>query len=166
MRVVRQARSRGIQVRVADVFRTPVLDDLLTSLAVAHLPENHLTKYKSTAATRLAKYCSDVMLKQSLMSRLNVGIGEIEDIAPATDFQSYVMFSGLLETRGYSNYLYVDLDSDVGLEQVSGALKGSRLRIASSAQRSFPTTRLRSTKLSREQVFWCSRGWYALKGPS
>jgi hypothetical protein len=128
MKVIRQATQQGIASRVADILRHPILEDLCvcleqgrndngkTELAVLQAPS------PSTAAARLAKYFGEDNMRHHVLSELNVTIGEVEDVVPATDFQASAISAGMLNTRGYSNYLQIDLEGHVRSDAIKSAL--------------------------------------------
>lgn len=105
-----------------DIYKNPVLSDLCVraekKLASASLSSSDTQALASNVPWQQA----NPALAEHIQSRLNITADGIEDVAPATDFQQIAVASGMLQTRGYSNYVQVDFPETLGFRRVSSAL--------------------------------------------
>jgi glutamate decarboxylase len=129
MKMIRHANLQGVASRAADIFQYPILADLCSCLEQRHrntedteevMPQSQST---STATERMAKYFGEVDMREYVLSMMQVTLEKVEDVVPATDFQASCVSAGLLDTRGYSNYLQIDLKGHVKFDAMESALR-------------------------------------------
>src|SRR3569833_63276 len=122
MKLVGDARARGLALTVAAVFQHPTFDDMVASVRAAHTNasstdvttddeafvkqdgrRNSYERFSLLAASNI-----DSFLQHNVIPQVGVFKGGLSDVLPATDFQSLAVTGALLESRWMLNYLYLD----------------------------------------------------------
>ncbi|KMU89701.1 HC-toxin synthetase [Coccidioides immitis H538.4] len=156
MKLVGAAREDGLALTVADVFRNPVFEDMVTMIRVASLmtayedgdgdgdanSNGDLSSYhrtvpvlRSAAKSELYQRFSlvkatniDAFLQSNICPKVGVFKGGIADVLPVTDFQGLAITGSLLESKWMLNYFFFDGNGPLDLKQ----LKLSAFRLVNS----------------------------------
>jgi amino acid adenylation domain-containing protein len=114
IKLSRLARDSGIVLTSSDILQNPILKNmsLCASQAADKIPiwkgENALS---ITSAVDIARV-QDIL-----------GSYEIENLSKATDWQSWATYTGLLKTRGWTDYLVFDFKGSLNVPQLKLACK-------------------------------------------
>ncbi|KAH8805177.1 hypothetical protein F5884DRAFT_885253 [Xylogone sp. PMI_703] len=123
MRLVSAGRAEGISLTVAQIFRYPKLRDMSGVCKLVPLKEDVVKVYESFSTLNgeySAKHIKHLVLHQnpSLSGLTEV---DIEDAFETTDYQSWVLACGSLQTRGYYNYFILRLNGNLDVERLKKA---------------------------------------------
>jgi amino acid adenylation domain-containing protein/non-ribosomal peptide synthase protein (TIGR01720 family) len=146
MKLVGDARDRGLALTVAAVFQHPRFDDQAAAIRAARIhaamgiadgDEEEATNQalqqvsantngqQDTAAPErfslLAASNVDRFLQSSIIPHVGVFKGGLADVLPATDFQSLAITGSMLESRWMLNYFYLDGEGLLNLGQLKRA---------------------------------------------
>lgn len=124
MKLAGAAREEGLPLTVADIFRSPVFEDMLTIIRMAHYSKNAdiNNRGRQNRSSKLAAdgdlyqrfallkavNVDDAFLQNRICPRIGVFKGGIADVLPVTDFQALSISWALLESRLSLNYFYLD----------------------------------------------------------
>jgi aryl carrier-like protein len=112
IKLVRLAQASGMSLTTRDILQNPVLKSL--SLKVKSLAE----KTNNDEKIRPVGLTENTARIQHL-----VGSYKIEDVSRATDWQSWAVYTGLLKTRGWTDYLTFDFKGSLDVPQLEVACK-------------------------------------------
>lgn len=126
MKLVGDARDQGLMLTVADVFRYPSFGSMAGIARSRHksVPGRGNGPSQSSTYERFSLLASsnvDTFLQTSIVPHVGVFKGGLQDVLPATDFQSLAVSGALLESRWMLNYFCFDGD---------GPLSVTRLKLA------------------------------------
>ncbi|KAL4865220.1 hypothetical protein BDV12DRAFT_200342 [Aspergillus spectabilis] len=129
MKLVAAAREEGMMLTVADVFRTPVFENMLALVSEKKKPvvsstvKKHkkniekvfgdrpmLPRSESSQEISILKPIEfdDTSLRAAISPRVGVFKGGIVDVLPVTDFQSLSIAATMFESRWMLNYFYLE----------------------------------------------------------
>lgn len=137
MKLVGAAREEGLAMTVADVFRNPVFEDMVTIIHAASMVSNYMeaagmSDYNvQSQAIRMAGTSElyqrfslvkapniDTFLQSSICPKIGVFKGGIADVLPITDFQALAITGSLLESRWMLNYFFLDGNGTLDLRML------------------------------------------------
>jgi len=126
MKLVGEARDRGMAISVADVFRHPSFEGMVanahcsgTTASTEYFGgketafDGTITPTSSTDSvyerfSLLAASNVEAFLQTNVVPHVGIFRGGIVDVLPATDFQSLAVTGALLRSRWMLNYFYLD----------------------------------------------------------
>ncbi|KAL4874810.1 hypothetical protein BJY04DRAFT_224650 [Aspergillus karnatakaensis] len=129
MKLVAAAREEGMVLSVADVFRTPVFENMLALVSnkkkqvPSNLVQTHkeniekifgdrpmLPRSESSQEISILKpvELDDTSLRAAISPKIGVFKGGIVDVLPVTDFQSLSIAATMFESRWMLNYFYLE----------------------------------------------------------
>jgi NRPS condensation-like uncharacterized protein/aryl carrier-like protein len=115
MKLVSDARDRGMALTVADVFQHPVLEDMAACARASEVDGSKELLGKTASAhdqyqrfSLLAANNVDAFLQASIVPQVCVFRGGLADVLPATDFQSLAVSGAFLESQFMLNYFFLD----------------------------------------------------------
>ncbi|MCJ1393829.1 hypothetical protein MMC18_006705 [Xylographa bjoerkii] len=114
MRFVTIARAEGISVTVQDVLGHPQLSELSTKAETT----TAVTKPIYRPFKFLKASAEDWFLRDVVCPQLLVDISDIEDVLNATDYQVSALSTGVLRSRGGTNYITLDFAKPLIPEQL------------------------------------------------
>lgn len=137
MKLVGAARDEDLSLTVADVFRSPVFEDMVAMIHAAgimttYMEDTGMSDYKTQTQTIRSAANSDLYQRFSLVKATNIdaflqsnicpkiGVfrGGIADVLPVTDFQALAITGSLLESRWMLNYFFLDGTGPVDLRRL------------------------------------------------
>lgn len=134
MKLVGEARDRGLVLSVADVFRNPRFDDMAAIIRVESpdMADQGVPGIDSTIEraakdglyerfSLLAASNVDAFLQTNIVPQVGVFRGGLADVLPATDFQSLAVTGALLSSQWMLNYFYLDGDGPLDLGRLRRA---------------------------------------------
>lgn len=116
VRLTAAARQEGITLLVRDIFQKPIMRVMSTAARWEDVTEQDT--YKPFSVFTKDK-------KQAMLERISDDISQpmdnIQDVLEATDYQSWTLAAGHLQTRGYMNYFGIRFDSKVDMKKLKNA---------------------------------------------
>ena len=116
MKLAASARTDGLALTVADVFRHPKIMDLALICNTNELAEdtwNPPQRFSMLGVTDVDKFLRDDIIPQgSFCSE------EISDILPSTTFQAYSVLTSIQKPRLMLGYLLIDMDTQIDVERL------------------------------------------------
>lgn len=125
MRLTAFAKAVGIVISIANIFLHPILADM--SMAAKMDVEEEAEAKVYAAFSGLPASISSEIISTVTSSQSKCKLENIEDILPATDYQSWALICGHLKSRGYNNYFSFRLD---GAIDVTALQKACNLLVA------------------------------------
>ncbi|KAJ5295917.1 hypothetical protein N7508_010738 [Penicillium antarcticum] len=111
MKLTSHARSAGLTLTVQDIFQAPVLEEM--AIVISLKSGKDLTEKTSLPYTPFS-FIDDIANVLPLVALVaNTPTENIEDILPASDFQSSAIAHSMLKVCGLVNYLFLDSDGEV-----------------------------------------------------
>ncbi|KAK9855737.1 hypothetical protein MYU51_002451 [Penicillium brevicompactum] len=111
MKLTSHARSAGLTLTVQDIFQSPVLEDMAAAIfkkSVKAATQSSLLPY---APFSFVEGINNIL--PSVAAATRTPIDNIEDVLPASDFQSSAIAHSMLKTHGMVNYLFLDGEGEV-----------------------------------------------------
>jgi amino acid adenylation domain-containing protein len=106
IKLTSHARSTGLTLTVQDIFQAPVLEEMAAAISrklVQDLPQQSPSTYTAFSLIDDISQMLPMMTSATKTSPEN-----IEDILPASDFQSSAIAHSMQRTHGLVNYLFLD----------------------------------------------------------
>ncbi|PZD41186.1 EntF, Non-ribosomal peptide synthetase modules protein [Pyrenophora tritici-repentis] len=122
IKLVSTAAKQGLQLSVTDFFESPALSDMAKVIGGRTRSEEH----DDTAPYKPFSLITDKpqhKLVKELAAQIKTTEKNIIDVLPATDFQKNAVAHGLMKTRGFRNYLWLDRDGDAETKLINPALQ-------------------------------------------
>ncbi|KAJ5770020.1 uncharacterized protein N7511_002071 [Penicillium nucicola] len=111
MKLTSHARSAGLTLTVQDIFKAPVLEEM--AAAIIRNSEQDLAQPVSLPYSPFSLVDDIANLLPLVASVAQTPSANIEDILPASDFQSSAIAHSMLKTHGMVNYLFLDAEGEV-----------------------------------------------------
>jgi aryl carrier-like protein len=128
MKLVSDARDRGMALTVADVFQHPIFEDMAASVRASEMDDSKESSKDTPVAlsqyerfSLLAASNVDAFLQTSIVPQVCVFRGGLADVLPATDFQSLAVSGALLESQFMLNYFFLDGEGPLNLVRLRRA---------------------------------------------
>lgn len=111
MKLTSHARSAGLSLTVQDIFQAPILEDMAAVISRKSVQE--LTQTLPPSYTPFSFIEGIDNMLPSVAMAAKTPIDNIEDILPASDFQSSAIAHSMLKTHGMVNYLFLDGEGEI-----------------------------------------------------
>ncbi|THC90348.1 hypothetical protein EYZ11_010190 [Aspergillus tanneri] len=139
MKMVGAAREEGLKLTVADVFNSPIFEDMLAILSAKSSPSSHsagtppmtpeneketetpvvLSRPVSPEVTVLRPTELDnTSLQARIFPKIGVFRGGIADVLPVTNFQALSLTASLFKSRWMLNYFFLDGNGPLDIRRI------------------------------------------------
>jgi amino acid adenylation domain-containing protein len=113
VRLTAAARQEGITLLVRDIFQKPVLRAM--SMAAAWEEVEEQDAYETFSIfTKVEKRAA----LEEIARTTSQPVQNIQDVLEATDYQSWTLAAGHLQTRGYMNYFGIRFDAKLDMKKL------------------------------------------------
>lgn len=121
MRLVSAARTAGVSLTVADVFRQPFLSEM-SMVFTSYIASSNTAFENSSPALESTLDCNQSGLHGSILKAYpSLAIYEVDKILECTDFQSFAVCHGQLRSRGFTNYFIFDFDTPIEADRLQAS---------------------------------------------
>ncbi|CAA9964992.1 HC-toxin synthetase [Pyrenophora teres f. maculata] len=121
IKLVSTAAKKGIQLSVTDFFESPALSDMAKVADGRTRSEEKEDAVPYKPFSLITDKPQSKLVKE-LAAQIQTSEKNIIDVLPATDFQKNAVAHGLMKTRGFRNYLWLDRDGDAETKLITAAL--------------------------------------------